>query len=488
MDNHTKGANMTLLFYMENTAYETKWRALRQRRQFMADRLKAAHLTAKDGVPIDIYKKVTGIPEELQPFIGETPTAIEMLYILKSNENEYSKAAVTYGNFSTDTERIEMAAARKNDNGTKAYESLKQEKEQRYEKARAIAARYFAQEENKNIVQVYNAIRVDNDSAFPRMDAASIAEWNMPVLQQNNYLALIRLAMNGNENEYDVWKDLQASTGKPQYVNKGRSISRIEISPEHQQPVMLDMYAAWVKSSEQVEHFIAYSGYVRKLNAVYGSNSNRASGLREILENRYGKGATEYINGFIAEKANPYAQAQRTWIDKVMRAFRGKTVTAYLALKFSGVVMQGITSSAPFGGYLAPHEYLGGLLKFAMHPRHMFEHINDLSVHMDNRSADPMYKLVDEQYQATLNKPGHALASVNRAGMIGLTLVDRFAVYPGWLTLYEKETNRLRKESPDMTDSQYQAVLYADEITRAVQPGSRDTDIAPLHKQKGSEH
>jgi hypothetical protein len=319
------------------------------------------------------------------------------------------------------------------------------------------------------------------------MDAASIAEWNTPVLQQKNYLALIRLAMNGNENEYDVWKDLQASTGNAQYVNRGRAISRIAIAPEHQQPVMLDMYAAWVKSSEQVEHFIAYSGYVRKLNAVYGSNSNRASALREVLQKRYGEGTTDYIDSFIAEKANPYAHAQRTWIDKVMRAFRGKTVTAYLALKFSGIVMQGITSPAPYLIYLAPHEYLGGLLKFVMHPRQTFALINDLSVHMENRSADPMYKLVDEQYQATFNKPGHALASINRAGMIGLTLIDRIAVYPGWLALYDKETNRLRKEQPNLTDTKirYQAVLNADEITRAVQPGSRDTDIAPLFKQKG---
>jgi hypothetical protein len=96
---------MTVLYSMENAAYETKWRALRAPRQFMTDRLKAANLKTKDGMPLAIYQKIKSIAEDLQPFIGETPTAIEMRYILKPNENEYSEAAVTYGNCSTQQER-----------------------------------------------------------------------------------------------------------------------------------------------------------------------------------------------------------------------------------------------------------------------------------------------------------------------------------------------------------------------------------------------
>jgi hypothetical protein len=96
-----------------------------------------------------------------------------------------------------------------------------------------------------------------------------------------------------------------------------------------------------------------------------------------------------------------------------------------------------------------------------------------------------MADIVHEQVKASYDKAGHAVDVLNEKGMLGLEWIDRIAVAPGWLALYNKENARLIKESLSADDASIKAATYADDITGMVQPDSRKDHLASMFKGKG---
>jgi hypothetical protein len=269
-----------------------------------------------------------------------------------------------------------------------------------------------------------------------------------------------------------------------------------------------------VDSVERTEHLMAYGSLVRTLNSVYKSRDGGA--IRQEIQDRYGDGMTGYINEYINELANPWASGQMTALDRMARALRGRTATAYLAWKTSGVIKQAITSPAPFFQYMNPKEYAAAAIDMAAHPTELSEAIRSKSMHMATRVFDPMLDLIREQHEKTENKVGHALNEFNELGMRGLELIDWMCVAPGWLAVYRRELPRLQNENQAKYEKlleQYRAegtlateearaaraesqilgedeieekaVALADDIVRLVQPSGRLTDLAPMFKSRG---
>jgi hypothetical protein len=292
---------------------------------------------------------------------------------------------------------------------------------------------------------------------------------------------------------------------------------RVNIAPWHQAPIELGLYKTWAPSVEAAEHLAAYGPKVQTLNAVF--KGYYSADTRQAVNDRWGKAATEYVDNIIAEMANPNPTRQRNGLDKLIRDLRGKTATAYLAGKASGILKQLVTSPWPYLQEVSPVEYLSAVFQMIAHYREMSELIREKSIFMRDRDFDPMVKIIREQMAKTDSKLGHAIDRFNTLGMKGLAAADWACVAPGWLAVYKREFARLTRErdaayeqklaeyrgteyaeslpteeskrlkaleetmGPD--EIEYRAVALADDAVRRMQPSSRSVDQAPLFKNKG---
>ena len=379
----------------------------------------------------------------------------------------------------------------------------------------AEAMNFLAEHPEYNALM--EAIEADYASQYERMNEISINEFNTPVHRVECYVPLVRRESNGDTNVNQVKEDLLgaygAESGK-QWVNKGMTKRRQNISPLHQKPVQTGLFRTWADSIERTEHFIAYSPYVRQLNEVYKSRD--AAYTRRFIEARYGRGAVEYLDSYINEVANPNAGKIREKGAELLHTLRGKTAPAYLGWKFSAVVKQALTSPWPYMQFVNPAEYLASCFDCV---NGGYEAIKEKSVFMKNRVMNPLIELVDEMQDQAKNNFDRKWSNFTKKGMAGLEWIDWTCVAPGWLACYKKEYNRLQHQSEaayqakkeklieqnmkaDISTSEYltpdqieakareellqdielAAVQYADDCTRQCQPSSRVTDLAPLFK------
>jgi hypothetical protein len=221
---------------------------------------------------------------------------------------------------------------------------------------------------------------------------------------------------------------------------------------------------------------------------VFKSRDGKA--LMERIQNRYGAGTGNYLKEYINEKANPAAENNRHASDNFVKAMRGRTASASLAWKLSGVLKQAVASPWPYLQHMSPLEYGSACIQFYQHPKAASDFIREKSIFMATRTFDPLIKIIREQQAMNRNKALGNIDRFNNLGMKGLEAVDWACVAPGWLAAYNREMARLQKANEGlaadqqlgMDDMEYEAVAKADDIVRLTQPSGRDTDQAPMFK------
>lgn len=553
LDNYSEGINTSELYAKENTCYNLKERAIRERNENISKLMQENNITLDE-----LYNSVT--------IAGQTYTIDELLYIIAANKDYVEKEnanlfndeadfynlknnddsaptarnAVMFGNLLSSQDMLEFKESckredeemlRKIENGELTLEEKALLQINQLDRTPGTSSyisacklqmeRILSYTENLDpkFTKLLDAIELDYSTQYDKMNKVSIDIFNAPVWRVKHYVPLIRLESNGETNENRVKEDLLGTAGiGKQYVDKGMTQKRKHIGALNQKPVEMGLYKTWIDSVERTEHFIAYSGYVKELNAVYKNRDSQF--LRQYIENRYGRNMIKYIDAYINEVANPDANKVRTSGDEILRTLRGKTAPAYLAWKASGIIKQAATSPWPFMQFVTPIEYLSSCFK-CFDPK-IQDAIKNKSVFMKNRVMDPMNELVDEMSEKKTNKVEHAINKFNKIGMQGLEAIDWACVAPGWLACYNKEYTRLQKENENIfiltkqqleeenynidfnspsyltneqiikkaTEAQkseaeieMMAINYADDCTRLSQPSSRVVDLAPLYKQ-----
>lgn len=508
LDGQRDGVNVRELYVRENEAYNEKERRIAERTANIAGVMREA------GISLDeLFANVT--IENFYAGRDVTFTVDELLFFREAAKDEHSRAAVAYGNIgSLDAlldEKARYLAMDSSDAGRpgsrlyaeicdKLLERVVKEADKLDEKFKVFAS----------------AIERDYAEQYERMNRASIDEWNMPVNRVDIYVPLVRLESNGDTNENRVREDMLGIAGMSRAgVDKGMTKSRIDIGALYQKPVETGLYKTWADSVARTEHFIAYSGYVRELNAVYRSRD--AGYTRRLIEGRYGREMTRYIDSYIDETANPDATGARSELDIFVRNLRGKTATGYLAWKASSIIKQFATSPAPYLQFVSPAEYLASCLAVVRSGGKLFDAIKEKSPFMANRVMDVTVDIINEQLEKNRGKAGYALAKFNKLGMQGLETVDWVCVAPGWLACYRKKLaelekakdaryeerrRELRSRNPAFgaegyrteaeidaeagrlleADNEKEAVDFADDCTRLCQPSARKADIAPFFK------
>jgi hypothetical protein len=463
--------------------------------------------------------------DELQARLKEAQTGKERRAlkkeIAKLSANMQQRLAVIFGNLIDAEEREDFqrrldeagdAEARK-----KVLAELDMLAYSRFNAVEKASDEFFARAENEKFLKVAEAVAADYRQNYERLNRMSIDEYNTPVWRVDNYVPLLRLEASGETLASQVAQDILGVSAESyrNYVNKGMLMKRIMIAPIQQIPVELGLYKTWAKQLVRTEHLMAFGGLVRTLNQVYKGRG--ASGLRVALENRWGKGMLKYLDDYINELANPNPQVMMNDLDRLLRSMRGKTASAYLAWKASGVIKQFITSPALYFQYMNAGEYAAAAAELAANYTELSEFIKRESSFMRTRKPDYMWDLIREAAEQTKNPAMARLHQFNQMGMGGLEFADWSCVAPGWLVIYRRELGRIAGEveakrqeliakyrgeayadilSPEAAAERAEAELMnaaeidaeaverADDIVRLTQPSNQTDDLAPMFKNR----
>jgi len=521
LDGGRKGIFTNLLYWGENDAYNEEQRQIAARRLLIDTVMKENKITVEE-----LYREVE-LPSMRNVLDGSFDdidlyrvtkngkvTVDDLLYVMRGNNNEETRNAIMFGNLSNARERA--LSGKSKDEQQRFVNSA----QVRMMSLMGFIREFFNREENKKYLKLLETIGADYDRNGERLNRACIDMFNKPMWRVENYVPMNRREQTGEENEYRVVEDLMGMTGVgSKWVDRGFTFERDKIKPGGQRPIELGLYKTWAKSVNATEHLLAYGPLVQRLNAVF--KGYHAGEVKQALQDRWGKDATDRVADTIAEFANPNAQretANRQMLSNIVRQLRGKTATAYLAWKISGVLKQLATSPWPYLQEIPPAQYLAACVEVAGGAGKINDFIREKSIFMKNRDFDPMVKLIREAMDKNDNAILSKIDKFNTLGMKGLEMVDWACVAPGWLAKYRIELANVAKEQEAkyqellqkyqgneysdvlptqeskvnralaevMSDAQQdaEAVARADDAVRRMQPSSRSTDLAPLYKGK----
>lgn len=463
LDGDTQGAAYNLLVLQKRAAQAREWVATEKRMKPVMQAMKDAGVTEKD-----LYKTVS---VALEPGKSINMTYSSLMYAYLSQYEDSNKAAVAYGNLVTQDEKAQLS----HDN--KLIKSLGQS---RY-KALLDQAGFLLSEDDGKYMKVLDAVRKDFNGQKERINEIAIREFNQPMRAVEEYLPIHRREFSGEDMSQQVADDIfnQNAGGMPTGVQKGFTKDRIAISADHQRPIDLDLMQVWNRSVRQQEHFIAFAEYGRKLNRVFKNPG--ASDVKNVIIRTLGQEMLDDVNDYIGDVVNPVREAKLKKMESAVRFMRGNLGAAYLTWKLSSMVLQTITSPAPFLIDVKPSYLAKSYMELASHPIETIERISEMSPMMKNRTMNVIIDQILQQSRTyTQSKVKRALFSMQELGSMGLTMVDRYAVAGGWLGAYHQRLDQLTAEGLDTAKAQQMAVVYADDITLKTQPTGDATEIAPL--------
>jgi hypothetical protein len=484
LDNdQTGGIHQTLLYRTGEDAYNQKMRAVDLRTKIVMDKLE--NLGFKDKQINDLWKVAATIDHG--GHLGERQyTAWDLLGFALAEKNSYAREALMYGNMLDERERSEFQRPGVIPEMMIGLELIAGD---RFANVEAAARKLIA--ENPGYQKIIDAISEDFGASAPRINQALINYNNTIMETLDNYFPMDRVMPVGHKaNDSIEMREIMGSAGGAfnLYVEKGFSQGRISIPVQYQTAIKLDLMTVWADAVEKQEHFIAYAKPVKDLNKIYKQDRR----LRQSIESRWGCEAVTFIDDYISTLVNPNQEKIKGDLDKVLKKlnFRGRTSSAYLGWKLSGIWLQAVTSPATFGAYMNPFEYWSGFFGYmadGVMSGKQWREICDISPHMKHRNVNMMTAMIKEMANdKTASKAGQKLNKFNEVGVEGLTWIDNICVVAGWKGLFQKEYARLSKEGIlSAEEIRVKAGQYADDIVGAIQPDSRPEHYAPMYRDTG---
>ncbi|MFA5584042.1 MAG: hypothetical protein WDA09_07490, partial [Bacteriovoracaceae bacterium] len=473
LDNGHKKDAYELLIRSRRRLQQLEWTNVENRVQPVVDLMKQLKIS-----PDELYKN---IEISLSGMESHNVSISYLMYAYLSQFNKQNRDAVAYGNLVSIAEKESF----NND-----HDLVKNVGDVRYNELIAIAEEQLdAKNKNSPYMQIVEAIRKDLNDQAPRINEIAIREYNTPMRTLENYLPNHRLGATGLELSESILDDLydRNAGAMPTSVEKGFMRDRINIKPANQREVNMDLFGVWDKSMRQHEHMIAFAEYGRMLNRVFKVKTDGVRLLRDTITQTYGYSMMNNLDNYINEAINPASFRRVEGGDKLLRALRGNLGAAYLAWKFSGLVLQQITSPMPFTADISAPRLFMAYKDIMLHPVKTWEFIIERSKMMKNRSMNPIIQLILERSQErTTSKLSKLNKQQQEIGSLGLTWVDRFSVMGGWLAAYQQELEKLQ-QNLDLSDARREILAseYADEVVLRTQPTGDPLELSPMFKMGG---
>lgn len=483
LDNNKKGPVYDLLIRKKRDLQAVELRAMKERSNKVMNIIKDLKIKTYD--LFDLYE--INIDEQIEKL-----SFSQLAYIYLSQNNERNKAAISYGSFVSKTEKESARSQAFKLYPGQDIESNKLRREKQNQIVTELGDNRYNQvlkqatevmEKKPDLLKVVKAIESDfNAGHIKKINELMLKVYNTSVEAEDYYLPINRDDFVGEAPAEQIKKDvLNTVPGLKASPEKGFTKSRVDISPINQTNIKYDLFNIWQDNVFMQEHALANIEYIRELNKVFTNRGSKT--LREYISNSYGTSIMRDIDQHIQEVANPQSFNKLSDTDKMIRTLRGSLYTAYLGYKTSSVVLQAITSPAPFLGAINPAQLAQGYFKLATKPVETWNMIKELSPFMENRSMDILPGFIrDELKKIGTRKSKRLLLDFENIGMKGLEWIDRFTVAGGWYAIYQSELSKL--EGGPIEENIKIAAKKADEYVQETQPQGDITELAPLFKNK----
>lgn len=483
-----KGVFYDLLVRMKRDAESEEFRMMTERMKPVRDYIKA-HKINEDS----FYEKFTIDIDGRK----QTYRYSDLVYIYLSQNNPRNRDAVAYGEFVSQYEKDtikrdvedEIIGAGRKENAARSEEinnRIREIGDARYESVLRQAESIIKDESRRDLFEVVRLIEADfNSGLFDRLRRAMAETYNIRVEKEAYYLPINRTDFAGSEPGEVLKQDLMNMIPDNGSVQRGFTKDRQDISPYWQMPINIDFFNVWQQSVYNQEHALSHIDYVRLLKGVFQNKG--AETLQAVISSSYGQTMVQSIKDHINQIANPQSFTKKSGGDSLLRFLRGSLYSSYLGFKASSVVLQAITSPAPYLGAVNPLELAQGYFTVLRNPIQMWEEIQRLSPFMATRSYHPIIEwMKTEAQRGDLSKVRRTVMRIEDAGMTGLELVDRYAVAGGWWAIYTKERNRLLNEGNLQTEAEIEkaAAKVADEFVQETQPQSNITELSPMFQNR----
>ena len=492
-DTGEKGESWALLIERQRKAHDAELRETDRRAAPVIEAVKAydgEH--GRNAFEEEMYRKAYEV--ELGPGVTQEFTAQALAYAYLAADNVKAREAVAYGNLVDQQEKAAIKrsyeGARMNARTEKELKEINARMEQEVRdlgdaRFEALYAKAKEVLDEAGLMPVVDAVKADLRAPEngQRLLDMSLSLFNRPVVLEENYIPLRRTDVTGDE--VKSVKDISMATGN--YLAKaedGFMREKLVIAPINQTPARLALMDVWADSEESQEHLIAYAGLLGDLNSVY--EKNRA--VTDAIKRAWGREMLTEIDDYLQYVADPEYGDVRNDVSRLLTALRGSLSTAYLGWKLSGVLVQLITSPAPFLGEVGTGQLLNGFVQLTVRPGEMREFIESRSVMMKHRSGNmiigELRAMAEGDREARL--PERFRNTFNEMGMRGLEWVDWYTVSAGWLAKYNETLEAETEAGAPAEEAERKAVEAADEMVLRTQPNGDKTEAARLFRSSNA--
>jgi len=407
------------------------------------DALANAHADLGNGLTFDTSSLRNEIGRDLTGNVVTKSAAMYMYIALEAADAGFDKMlkAIIYGNF-------------KGRDSTEVLQSIRGIVDSLTEADRRAAYAYV----NENAA---NVSRINTAYARVMNKMFDIAE--------GPYLAMFRMKHEPKMDVVDNNMMQQIRNGDFESVirsfDESFGITRQEISEDLQQPILLDIHAAWQRRMDNVEHVIAYGENANTvLNALLQKDASGENLANRIIM-QHGQSTYDsvmnYMNLMVTDRVG---KSNAVW-DQFADYLAGNMPVAYLAWNFGTVALQTVSLPLAFPYASIPH--LLSNIKRAFTDAEFRERAYKLDPQLRHRSGDPILSLMRQE-----DMPDYM-----RLGLSFIGEMDKRTAVAVQMAVYDT----LRP-----TMNQLEALREAQRITKKTQMASHAMDKPHLWRSSGA--
>lgn len=398
-----------------NRATDAKLRRVDARKDAGTAKMESLGITMRD---LTFIRTIDGIKYSVDEMIG----------IYNANKNRLAKLAIMYGNNLTEGNIKNIITG--------------------LTEAEKVWGDYIVQ---------------DYDNNYERLRQEVIRVENRDMGYEENYTPMRRTEIDYTTHTEEVIDEiLQKEALRKAYAEHGMTIKRKEVPAEFQKPIRLNATSTWLSQIAKQEHYIHFAQLVKDMHKL-------AEGIREPVEQKFGKEFNKVIRNYIDRVANPNVYKSYNSLENVSRKLRKNAVIAYLAYNLVTMAKQ-IPSVFLYLQDAGPTHLISSAMDFIAHPIDMIKMVREKDPQVKHRAIEreleEMKTSQPERYWAMVNKFG-------KAGMEGIYLFDAVARTIGWNAVYQKALKSDKSEA--------ESVRLAQNATLRTQPAAAAKDLAQLY-------
>ncbi len=319
---------------------------------------------------------------------------------------------------------------------------------------------------DKKFLDLADFIITEYNENFSRLREAYSKATGVDLSHEENYTPMVRMLRDSRELVHtDLASQLNARNNlRLGYVNKGFTIDRIEIAPEHQSMIDIRLVSTWMSQAARQEHYIAFAKLTKDYRAIL-----RDSSLQRTVKENVGVAALNEIGRWVDRVADPDIYKNFTGIENMSRTLRRNLATAYLSFNLMTIARQ-LPSLTLYTEAAGPMALMSSIVEYVANPIELTNRVRALDPQVKHasieREIEELKNINPIAHQKIINKIG-------RFGFLGIAWMDSIARTIGWNAVYQK--------SLSLRMSEAEAIDQAQKVTLRTQPAARAKDIAGLY-------